>query len=78
MRSVIQIRKIIKNRALEISYNLHQFDVMLDEVLYNKHHDDEQYLVMVDLDEMKMKEHLLDLDDLIMVDLYFHLMKDDR
>ncbi len=58
--------------------NLHQFDVMSDEELYNKHHDDEQYLVMVELDEMMMKEHQLDLIDLIMVDLYFHLMKDDR
>lgn len=61
-----------------IRKDLHQFDVMLVEELYNKLHDDEQYLVMVDLDEMMMIEHLLDLDDLIMVDLYFHLMKDGQ
>ncbi len=39
--------------------NLHQCDAMLDEELYNKHHDDELHSVMVDLDEMMMKEHLL-------------------
>jgi hypothetical protein len=51
---------------------------MLDEELYNKHHDDEQYLVMDDLDEMMMIKYLWELFDLIMVDLYYHLMKDDQ
>ena len=51
---------------------------MLDEELYNKHHDDERYLVMDDLDEMMMKEHLLDSIDLMMEDWYFHLKIDDQ
>jgi hypothetical protein len=41
---------------------------MLDEESYNKPHDDEQYLVMVDLDEMMMKEHQLVMADLVIVD----------
>jgi hypothetical protein len=67
-----------KIHAFYVPKNLHQLDVMLDEELYNKLHDDEQYLEMVDSDEMMTKEYLLNLFDLIMVDLYYHWKKDDR
>ena len=39
---------------------LHQYDAMLDAELYNRHHDGERYLVMVDLDEIMTKEYLLE------------------
>ena len=47
-------------------FNILQFDVMPAEELYNKHHDDEQDLLM---DAMYMTEHLSDLDESIMEDL---------
>jgi hypothetical protein len=53
---------------------------MLDEEWYNKHHDDEQQLEVVDLDEMMMIKHRWELKvyyDLMMVDLYYRLLIND-
>jgi hypothetical protein len=61
MRS-ISIREEQKQNDSKVMHsiirkNLHQLDGMLDEEWYNKHHDDELYLEMVDSDEMMLKEH---------------------
>lgn len=47
-------------------FNILQFDVMSVEELYNKHHGDEQDLLV---DVMYMTKHLSDLDEIIMEDL---------
>jgi hypothetical protein len=44
---------------------------MLDEELYNKHHDDERQLEEVDWDEMKMIKYRL------VLKVYCHLMMED-
>lgn len=49
--------------SLSCENNIRQLDEMLVEELYNKHHDDEQQLEVVDLDEMMMLIHLLMLMD---------------
>jgi hypothetical protein len=54
---------------------------MLAEELYNKHHDDEQQLEVVDLDERRMIKHRLELRvyfDLMMVDLHYRLLTNDQ